>query len=338
MMANTLKCPVCNSNVYHSLKNEVHPDDFSDDVYNIQLEGYLKTQKNCSKISFNIAICPYCQLLFKETFFSDNELEEIYQHEYLSQEAKMVNLEGFVYSNAFFLGNCSKDAFDLVTKINCTRSSQIKRIFDIGGRNGFRLMELARNNFECIVFDPIPLEPCDNTIKKEYLFLDDIDAKKNSADLIIFCNILEHCKNPVDVISKCSNLLNDYGYIFIQVPFEIPLILEWLLIGKIRKKNLRNDLTHVLFFTLESLTTLLESKGFTCIDANIESLQITESGSQVLVINVLAQKTNMVKKPTQKMLKLFNTLNTTVIKFELNRLRFLLNKYFKRTFIVALHT
>ncbi len=325
-METSLKCPVCSSAISHFLENRINPDDISDDVFNIQLEGYLKSRKNDTRNNFNIAVCPSCQLLFKETFFSDIELEEIYRHEYLSQEAKMKNLEGFVYSNEFFLGNCSKQACDLVTELNRSHSSHIKKIFDIGGRDGFRLRDLAKMDFDCYVFDPIPVKSCDEAIKKEYLFLDDIDAKKYSADLIIFCNILEHCKNPVDVISKCRHLLNDDGYIFIQVPFEIPLVLEWLIAGKIRHKNLRADLTHAYFFTLDSLITLVESQGFRSIAGNIESLRITESGSQVLVINVLAQKTTIHKKPSRKVFKGFNIFNVTVIKFEIPRLKSLLKK------------
>ena len=242
----------------------------------------------------------------------------------------MKNLEGFVYSNEFFLKNSSKQAHDLVTKINQKPGTKVKKIFDIGGRNGFRLVDLARDNYECIVFDPIPLEPCDWLIKKEYLFLEDIDTNKYSADLIVFCNILEHCKNPANVLSKCRNLLNDSGYIFIQVPFEIPLILEWLTIGRLRKKNLRNDITHALFFTLESLTAMLEGHGFTCIDGSIESLQFTVSGSKVLVINMLAQKSDAIKKPLNNRIKHFDIFTPAVIKYEFYRLRLLLDTLLRK--------
>ena len=308
------KCPVCNSPVYYSIKNEINFHYVHDDIFKIQLEGYLDAQKPGRESCFNIRICTACQLLYKEPFFSDSELENIYRHEYPSQESQISQKTGYVYNNAFFLQTCANHASKIVNKIITDEKTGIKKIFDIGGRDGFRMVNLAHDSFDCVVFDPIPIIPCNPAIKKEYVFLEDIDASKHSADLILLCNILEHCKKPQEVILKCRNLLNDNGYLFIQVPFDIPQIIEWILAGKIQKRNLLIDITHVLFFSLDSLKYLIENQGFICISAEIDSLPIIENKSNVLVINVLARRTNAHIKPSKKLVKHFSLFNSKLIK------------------------
>jgi SAM-dependent methyltransferase len=296
------------------IKNPVNLNNRRDDIFDTQIDGYLCDQKNPHALSMNIYVCSTCQLLFKQSFFSAEELENIYRHQYFLEETKISTSEGFVYNNHFFLDMCSQYSLDLVKKIITDRKYPVNTIFDIGGRNGFRLEGLARNNFNCTVFDPIPLKPNNPAIKKEYLFLNEIDETKHSSDLILLCNILEHCKDPTKVIQKCHGLLKHEGFLFIQVPFDNPQILEWLILGKIRGDNLRIDMTHFLFFSKKSLEYLLTQNGFRCLTLNLEFLPIIKGGKKILVINLLAQKSADTFPPPKSIIPDFSMINMKVLK------------------------
>lgn len=314
-MKGITKCPVCNNGTSILIKNSVKFNNHQGDIFDTQIEGYLQDHKNTKELQLNICACLKCQLLFKQSFFSDEELEKIYCSQYFSEENKISSFEGFVYNNRFFLDTCSQYSLDLVNTIIHERKHPVHTIFDIGGRNGFRLEGLAQNNFDCMVFDPIPIKPDNPAIHKEYIFLDDIDEAKHSSDLIMLCNILEHCKDPAAVIQKCNRLLNPDGFLFIQVPFDIPQILEWIVFGKIRKKNLRIDITHFLYFSKKSLKYLITLNGFKCLTLDLEFLPIIENRNKILVINLLAQKSGELIPLPKDIVPNFDMINLKVLKY-----------------------
>lgn len=326
LMKTVIKCPVCNRDTSILVKNPIRFSDRQNDIFDAQIDGYLNDRPDNAPVHLNICVCTTCQLLFRQTFFSEDELEKIYRYQYYSEESKISTNEGFVYNNDYFLDTCSKYSLDLVKTILETRGYPIKTIFDIGGRNGFRLKDLAQNNYRCFVFDPIPIPPVNPAIQKEYVFLNEIDEAKHSSDLILLCNILEHCKDPAAVIRKCHRLLQPDGFLFIQVPFDNPQILEWLILGRIRKQNLRIDITHFLFFSKTSLKYLLAQNGFTCISLNIEFLPIIKNGNKILVINLLAQKTREKIPPPRVFVPGFDVITLKVLQYELGRIKSILTK------------
>jgi hypothetical protein len=309
------KCPVCGSEKRRFLKNEIYFKDEQGDIFDSQLKCYLKGS-TASDLNLGLRVCPNCQTVAREMFFAPEKLKSIYEKEYHQEEEKISQNSNFIYNKDFFLRTCSKHISGIVERINKKRHAKIKTVFDIGGRDGFQVRDIAAAGYDCTVFDPIPLEGCHPAIKRERVFLEDIPAEREKADLVLLCNILEHCPRPEEVIGKCRSLLKDDGFIFIQVPFDIAAIAKWNILKTLgKKKSLRVDLTHVVFFSLKSLVYLLEMNGFKCIEQGIDPLPISEKGESVLVINILARKTDGKVNPRKSRIKDYSMLHPAVTRW-----------------------
>jgi len=80
--------------------------------------------------------------------------------------------------------------------------------------------------------------------------LDDVDPSQRF-DLIVCSHVLEHVADPVGTIKKLRCFLAERGVLYVEVPMEI-----W------RRPPIHEEpVTHVNFFTLESLRFGLENAG-----------------------------------------------------------------------------
>lgn len=83
-------------------------------------------------------------------------------------------------------------------------------------------------------------------------------------DVIILADVLEHLKNPEEILKKAVEILNKKGYMLIS----IPNIAHWsirrnLLLGKFDyTNNGLLDQTHLRFFTKKSFENLIKKCGY----------------------------------------------------------------------------
>ncbi|MGG2990194.1 class I SAM-dependent methyltransferase [Geobacillus stearothermophilus] len=99
-------------------------------------------------------------------------------------------------------------------------------------------------------------------------------------DYIIFADVLEHLKNPYQVLLKSLNLLKEEGDVIISIPnISHNAIIMELMEGKFEYKHegLLDD-THLRFFTRQSVLGLLDSVGLfpTNIQTTVLSPEQTE--------------------------------------------------------------
>jgi len=83
-------------------------------------------------------------------------------------------------------------------------------------------------------------------------------------DVILLGDVLEHLKNPVDILKQIKSFLNESGYIVCSIPNVAH--------GSIRLKLLNGifnytetgllDKTHIRFYTFKTIISLLEETGF----------------------------------------------------------------------------
>lgn len=84
------------------------------------------------------------------------------------------------------------------------------------------------------------------------------DAKRNF-DLIFMSHVLEHIVNPMQFVKECTSICN--RYMFIEVPcFDIKFLEEPY--GMFIEE-------HVNFFSIQSLSTLMRSAGFSMVNAEL---------------------------------------------------------------------
>lgn len=82
--------------------------------------------------------------------------------------------------------------------------------------------------------------------------------------MILFLDVLEHCRWPADVLKRVQEVLNPGGFIIAS----IPNVANWsvrinLLMGRFEYEQLGlPDETHLRFFTVKSACRLFETAGY----------------------------------------------------------------------------
>ena len=79
---------------------------------------------------------------------------------------------------------------------------------------------------------------------------DDLYQVDGSWDVVSFSHLLEHLSTPRVFLHHVKYLLSDKGYVFCEVPNEL------------RLQDAKNDVPHLIFFTVASLELLFEDVGF----------------------------------------------------------------------------
>ncbi|AOY75534.1 glycosyltransferase [Clostridium formicaceticum] len=147
-----------------------------------------------------------------------------------------------------------------------------KHVLDIGCATGY-MAEVLEKHFNC---DVVGIEIDQEAAKVAAKFckkvivgnIEELNLSKEldkcQFDVIIFSDVLEHLKNPWEVLSQIKGFLKRDGYIVASIPniTHSSVVLE-LLKGKFNyKERGLLDNTHLRFFTKESITDLFESIGY----------------------------------------------------------------------------
>lgn len=275
-------CPVCGSSPIFAVKKHIDLN---------RVEGIMRQQylgynmKLCGESIPNehFAICGKCLAIYRALHFTDNEIKAIYTSLYLNFEDKFQDT--IIYNDKKLLDGCSARMYEKVKDIERAYDTVIRDVFDIGGRDGFRLVKLADNGYNCTVYDPIPKEPCSEKIDKRNIWSNEL-KKDEKADLIVLCNVLEHCINPRGLMDDCHMHLNEKGFLFLEIPLDFDAFFDWLLCYQLFKKPLGIDVTHHVFFSKRSVVKLLKDGKFIVKKISYNKLPVCG----VKVMEILAQK------------------------------------------------
>lgn len=253
-MKSISRCPICQRSPVATFSSKIPLKKGTKDIYQSQVENFavkLCGQKEPSEV---LSVCWSCKSVYRAAFFDSDELLQIYQSEYIGMEDEIS--DEVVYHDPAFLKESSIRTFHMVKEIERTYGTEIRDIFDIGGRDGFRMSALAENGYKCKVFDPIPCEPCNPLIAKEFVLGSGI-ADGERADLIILGSMLEHCEDPHEIIESCRRHLREGGFLYLDLPYDIATFFEWLVWRRWVGKTLGIDYTHNIFYTRRAVQYLL---------------------------------------------------------------------------------
>lgn len=97
-------------------------------------------------------------------------------------------------------------------------------VLDVGFRDGFNLKELGKR-CSSITGIEVNKDAISHAKQLGCTVLDaDIQNKtpleESSFDVIILCDVLEHCFQPENVLTECRRLLKPNGRMIIEIPFE----------------------------------------------------------------------------------------------------------------------
>jgi SAM-dependent methyltransferase len=144
------------------------------------------------------------------------------------------------------------------------------RVLDVGCAEGYLSEKCYQNDCEVvgIEIDPENVEKaeeyCKEVINGDISVIELPDKYRNYFDYIIFADILEHIKNPLQVLLKFKEYLKDDGHILVS----LPNISNWRVRLKILSGNFEYedkgllDVGHLRFFNEKSAKNLLLKSGF----------------------------------------------------------------------------
>ena len=277
-MKEVSKCPTCNSEKLMRLK-EYSFTFPGDDIKNhlmdanytrlwIFFEKILKVREN---FSFFIIFCKNCGFIFLNPRFTENEMNVKYQtiNELKSVKYRLGKIPEF---------NLEKRAhrvYKLIKKYYKHESIDKPKILDYGGASGYVLSNFI-DEFECAILD---YQKWDLNVNIKYLgkTLQDLNESEKF-NIILVLHTLEHVINPKEFIQSVITHLTEHGIIYVEIP--LGCFYEW--------ENFKNPITHINFFSEESIYKCLDVCGLNVLHLKTSVQWVTHG--RMLCLNIIGTK------------------------------------------------
>ena len=210
------------------------------------------------KTKRSVFICKKCSLTYLYPIPSVDELNDFYRQDY----RKKYSQQNFVTNEV--VAYEQKRATRVTEMVRRYFNKDTSKILDIGCSSGTLLKNLYKLSSHCELYG---IEMNDNYRKfivdsgianQNNITNDNItmycSGQKNKFDLITIVHVLEHLKNPKDVLMSIYRLLKDDGILYVEVPnLKTPY-------NNLREKYFA--IYHLTYFTDFTLRKMLEKVGF----------------------------------------------------------------------------
>lgn len=214
----------------------------------------------CAVDKYRYYLCHQCQTLFLHPLPAQKNLYYYYK-------------KNFQYSAGYANIQRTKQIAKKIIQRLLNLNPQGKTLFDIGSGCGYFLEEAYKKRLEVVGIEPSKrLYQFTSTrlpAKQVKVFNADFESyyknnKKKRFDFITLNHLIEHLKNPQDIVTKIFRLLNENGILYIETP------------------NLNSHLFNVeqknyTFLTPPEHLWIFSQKSIQHIISNIPSLEIINS-------------------------------------------------------------
>jgi SAM-dependent methyltransferase len=271
-------CPVCNSLKIKKIKDHLfkYPgDEIQDHLDDIHYERlwilFNKILKQKEQVIFETDLCEECGFIFLNPRFTDEEMKIKYD---TINELKGVKFR-LEHDKLFKQENRAKSIYKLVNSFVSKVQIDSPKILDYGGASGY-ILEPFINNFDCNIVDFEKWELPDGI---KYLGKQLSDLEKDlKFDVILLLHTLEHIVRPKLIIKEIFDRLSENGFLYVEVP--LGAFQEW--------KYINDPLTHINYFSEQSLFRLFELCGFKIIHLSSAYQRVTRAKTWCL--NILGTK------------------------------------------------
>jgi len=145
-----------------------------------------------------------------------------------------------------------------------------KRLLDVGSAQGVLAQRFTQRGFEVTCIEGSPELAALGKDKCHEMIVADLDKPlpplNGQFDVIVYGDILEHLRNPMDVFTGFNRSLRPEGRVIVSVPNVAHLWVRVnLLLGRLPYTDRGIlDRTHLRFFTLSSFRRFLTEAGLEC--------------------------------------------------------------------------
>ena len=152
-----------------------------------------------------------------------------------------------------------------------------RTVLDVGCATGYLSSRLKEKGCKVIGLEIDPEMAEEARLYCDKVFVGNAEAielpYKEYFDVILYADVLEHLRNPLEVLVRFRSYLKQNGYIVVS----IPNVANWfirlsLLFGKFNYSSKRCtiiDPGHLRFFTLKTIREMLEQAGFKIVHLDI---------------------------------------------------------------------
>ncbi len=128
-------------------------------------------------------------------------------------------------------------------------------ILDYGGGNGKLMHAFMEHGRSCYLADYSEVQ-----LPGIQKVANDIGDLEGTYSVIVLSHVLEHVAEPGELVAGLHQHLNDDGVLYAEIPIDM--------LGGLRLEG--DPVTHINFFTQDSLASLLNNNGYTIIDGQTE--------------------------------------------------------------------
>jgi SAM-dependent methyltransferase len=195
--------------------------------------------------------CRECDLIFRHPFPQDSDLSSYYKAGWDSP-AKDADVTGATDSAI------ARSTAQSLARSLGVQSFSGMRILDFGAGRGSMSLEFMRRGAEVVAIEPFGHEFLNELGVRVYKDIDGL-PEDLAFDGIVSLEVIEHLRDPNDVLSRLHERLVPGGWLFITTPNAAGLLAR--LTGQQWREVAKPG--HVVFYTPATLNSVLARNGFT---------------------------------------------------------------------------
>lgn len=201
---------------------------------------------------------------------TEEELRKYYEEKYYQECTSDTYNKKYTPEEKKFFGNEGLIAENVWKKYSTKRKGSM---IDIGCGEGFFMNYFIKKgwNVEGCDFSSSGIERNHPKLLKNFVKgeINKIIEKKNKGkhtyDLINLSNVLEHVREPIELLDSLKNLMSPKSVMRIRVPNDFSDFQALLFKKKFTKERWFAPLDHLSYFTFTSLKKVLENRGYSII-------------------------------------------------------------------------